>query len=160
AVGVDMGVQVWDVVAGKKVFTQPVSIAPDMALALRPDGAVLAGVGLGVIRLWDLATGQMVRSFRGPIHAVHTLTFSADGRRLAAAGGDHMVREWDAEAGKELHLLRHTDRALCVAFSPDGKYLASGGCDNVVRVWDAATGKEVSALRGPAGYVMGVAFSP
>src|SRR5262249_54861815 len=115
AVGVDMSGQVWDVVAGKKGFTQPAGIAPDMALALRPDGAVLAGVGLGMVRLWDLRTGELVRTFTGPIHMVHTLAFSADGKRLAAACWDHTVRVWDAEAGKQLHVLRHADRALCVA---------------------------------------------
>ena len=42
----------------------------------------------------------------------------------------------------------------------DGRRLASAGADTTVRLWDAATGNEVHTLRGHAGRVAGVAFSP
>src|SRR5262249_30088345 len=95
-VGADLGVHVWDVAAGKKVFTQPGGLPPYMALALRPDGAVLAGATYGVVRLLDLRTGKELRTFRGPTHVTHTLTFGAGGKRLAAACWDGTVRIWDA----------------------------------------------------------------
>jgi tRNA A-37 threonylcarbamoyl transferase component Bud32 len=156
-------VKLWEVESGRERFALggPLLRPGATAVAFSPDGKTLAASGIdAVIRLWDVATGKSVRILRGHGGAAVAVAFSPDGKRLASASFDGTVRVWDAEAGKELHVLRHADRALCVAFSPDGKYLASGGCDNVVRVWDAATGKEVSALRGPPGYVMGVAFSP
>jgi tetratricopeptide (TPR) repeat protein len=38
--------------------------------------------------------------------------------------------------------------------------LASGSADQTVRMWDSATGKELSALKGHAGTVFSLAFSP
>src|SRR5262245_59888416 len=52
-----------------------------------------------------------------------------------------------------------------VAFSADGRLIATtdiprsaGG--GSVKVWDAETGRELLTLRGHAGAIMGVAFSP
>lgn len=101
---------------------------------------------------------------------VTALAFSADGKRLASAGGRGAVTVWDVGPGSEVLTLRGSDNgANCVAFSRDGKRLASGseGYDRdkhawygEVRVWDAGTGMELLCLRGHEHRVGGVAFSP
>jgi len=72
-----------------------------------PDGRVLAtGGGYtfdtftfrgGEIRLWDVATGQMLVSIDDLKAAIPSLEFSPDGRRLAAASFDGTVSVWDVE---------------------------------------------------------------
>jgi WD40 repeat protein len=40
----------------------------------------------GIIRLWDVATLQLVATLKGFLLGAHSVAFSPDGRRLAAGG--------------------------------------------------------------------------
>src|ERR1700682_3890012 len=60
-------------------------------LAFSPDGRMLAsagGSGDGEIKLWEVKSGRLIRSFVGEKYASRLLAFSPDGTSLAAAGGD------------------------------------------------------------------------
>src|SRR5262245_23554370 len=87
-----------------------------------------AGVRLGTLRF----------RHAGPVASV---AYSRDGKLIATACSDRVVRLWNAATGREVSALRgHEAEVRCLAFSPDGKALASGGGDRTVRLWDLATG--------------------
>ncbi|HET9249706.1 MAG TPA: protein kinase [Actinomycetota bacterium] len=100
--------------------------------AFSPDGSTLATTGTdGVLRVWDLSNGEVLRSVRGPVEA-WTPTFSADGSRVAAA----FVEIEDPEEGvvRVLDLKTHRVRTFPaptwlndVALSPDGARVVSVG---------------------------------
>jgi WD40 repeat protein len=91
---------------------------------------------------------------------VRSIAFSPDGKRLATAGTDKLVRTWEVESGKRLvNFEGHTDKVTAVAFSPDGKMLASCGNDTTARLWDSASGKSQRTLKHDS-WLERVAFSP
>jgi WD40 repeat protein len=116
------------------------------AVAFAPDGKTIASGGDDrVVRLWDAATGQELRTLSGHTDGVNALAFSPDGTMLVSASEDRTARLWDVASGKErLAFRRHgTSAVKCAAFVPDGKAVATRGDDGAVRLWDAAGGKEL-----------------
>jgi len=74
----------------------PHSLAPE-SIALSPDGArLLTGSPDNTVKLWDLATGALLRTFEGQTGPV---AFSSDGTRVLSGGSREGIRLWDAATG-------------------------------------------------------------
>jgi WD40 repeat protein len=92
---------------------------------------------------------------------VYSLALSPDGKTLATAGFDNLVKLWDLAERKELRALAgHGGPVYGVAFAPDGKSLASCGDDRTVRLWNSADGKQMKSIQAHGGIADAVAFSP
>jgi WD40 repeat protein len=106
------------------------------ALAITPDRTLaLAGYTNGVIILWDLPSGERVRTFRGHTQQITNLVFSPDTRSFASGSWDNTLRVWDTKNGDELLNIRPGQNSAAdsdvesVAFNPDGSsiFAAIGG---------------------------------
>jgi len=145
--GWDAAVRLWDLATGKEILTISHDRAKVLAVALSPDGKVLASADANgsPVRLWDTATGKELRSCAGHNGSVVALVFAPDGKTFASAGTDGTVRVWETATGQEMRQMKASDgSATSVAFSSDGKLLAAAAGGRTVRVWEAATGQEVA----------------
>ncbi len=130
--------------------------------AFSPDGTrVLTGSWDGTMKLWDAASGRLIRTFVAGTDVVYSVAYSPDGARVAAACGDKTVKIWDAASGRLVVTLRgHRDGVSSVAFLPGGSRIASGSFDNTVKVWDAASGRTLQTFTGHNVGVDAIAVSP
>ncbi|MBW3540328.1 MAG: protein kinase, partial [Planctomycetes bacterium] len=166
-------VKIWDLATRRESLALPEIDRSIPCAVFSSDGKYVA-LGANVvinqeaIKLYDAASGELVRTFTGPTKAVRALAFHPAGTLLASAGDDAVVRLWDLSSGTEKAVLKgHTREVWRIVFSPDGRRLASGSTDQTVKIWNVegiARGDgdtpEPFTLRGHGFGVLGLAFSP
>src|SRR5262249_34517651 len=98
------------------------------AVVFSPDNRWLASGGKdNVITIWDLATGNLLRTLYGHASDVDALAVSPDGQLLASGSGDI------------------GDKRDLTAFTKGG---VVGGADNTVRIWSVQSGHQLRVLHG------------
>jgi WD40 repeat protein len=164
-------IELWDATTGKRIRGLEVKALGITALAMSPDGRILAsGSQDSKVIIFDVGTGKELRrvTHEGS-GVVYDLAFSPDGRRLASKAVNDGYRLWDTATGTELHLPITNPLGSPIVFSPDGNFLASGGrhwpardaeVDTAVHLWELATGKQVRRFDGHKDLVESLAFSP
>ena len=60
---------------------------------------VLSGSDDKTLKLWDAATGALLRTFEGHSGSVNSVAFSPDGTRLLSGSWDKTLKLWDAATG-------------------------------------------------------------
>lgn len=174
--GLDSTVHLWDAVTGKNIRTftdehltnQQMAQSSDvMTVSFSSDGSRLAGGRRdGLIQLWDVATGQLLQTFRGHIDAISSVSFSLDGFTIASTGKDATARLWDIATGQQKRLLAgykdtgYKGTVWHVKFYPNGLPLVSDLNDaENIRLWDLRTCQLKKRLTGHASWVTGLSFS-
>ncbi|MFM9960876.1 MAG: caspase family protein [Planctomycetaceae bacterium] len=139
-----------------------------------PDGNELISVSDDkTIRLWDVASGEPLRTLRTPIGdgeegKLYAAALSPNGDWLAV-GGMYRIPTTTITPIYLISLPRlqvvrllkgHENTITDLAFSADSQRLISGSGDNTAQVWRVADGQCEFVLRGHTEGVFGVAFAP
>ncbi|KAJ8082197.1 WD repeat-containing protein slp1 [Marasmius tenuissimus] len=133
------------------------------------DGAFLGiGLGNGDVELWDVETGQKLRTMSG--HQSQIAVLSWHEHILSSGCGDGSIWHHDVRVPrhKVMELLGHSGEVCGLRWRSDGEMLASGGNDNVVNIWDGRLGDVGEGARGTPKWtkrnhtaaVKGVAWCP
>ena len=91
----------------------------------------------------------------------HSVTFSPEGRLLAAAGLNGSLAVWDSTQPEEARTRTICDgRAYSIVFTPDGSEIIATGADGVVKAWALPDLSGPRTFVGHTDAVMSVAVSP
>ncbi|MEQ1853840.1 MAG: c-type cytochrome domain-containing protein, partial [Chthoniobacteraceae bacterium] len=136
------------------------------ALRFMPDGKqVVAADGRtgeeGTVRIIDSVTGAIGASWGAHSDTIYDLSLSPDGKLLATAGGDRLVKIWDVAGRKETARLEgHTAQVLAVAFDGKAAQIISGGADQQLKLWDVKTKERINSLGRHTGAITSLAWVP
>lgn len=168
AADADNRLLVWDAASARMILSaeyEPMDRwLGDQGLAWSPDSTTIAVASAtsGIVLL-DSRTGLEISSLEIPgrrqpgSNGVTALSFSPDGKRLAAALADGRIFVFDPAGGTLLHGWQCPVPArnlMAIAFSPDGRRLAMSGVGSAeahpmagfVAVIDAASGETLYAV--------------
>lgn len=159
----DQRLVVWDVAALPQVPSEPkVSLTHDDKLVLygefSANGREVLSVDFGgIARVWNVETGQERTELRRS--EIRLARLSPDGRRMATAGQDRVLRIWEMATGAPVgQPVPHEYQMTAVAFSPNGLRVVTAN-EGSVRIWDTESGSAVAPPMQHDDRVMHVVFS-
>jgi WD40 repeat protein len=153
---------VWEIDTGRRIAQEEWNSSTVNFLSFLPGGHVLLCGGWYLVAPVDVGRGGEKLPAGTVIPTSSMGTLSADGKLLACAGEDHLVRLYHVGENIRLAdtLAGHTAYVTAVAFSPDAKILASGSNDRTLRLWDVATARVLDVCTGHDDQVSAIAFAP
>lgn len=167
----DKTVKIWSVAEGEvqgilrghKRGVWSVKFAPANTPVIQGDkgavagkGLVLTGSGDKTVKIWSLSDYTCIRTFEGHSNSIlkvawlnqHSEGDKSKRVQFASAGGDGLVKVWEANSGEaETTLDNHEDRVWALTVHPETNMVVSGSADSTVTFWkDTSSSTQAAAV--------------
>jgi WD40 repeat protein len=119
-------------------------------VAITPyDKTVVSGSSDKTLKVWDLATGHCLATFKGHTGWIRGVAVTLDGKTVVSCAEDNTLKVWDLATGHcRATFEGHTSVIRSFAVTPDGKTVVSGSDDKTLKVWDLESGRCRATLEG------------
>lgn len=121
----------------------------DHPMTFSPDGSELAtsGGNQGRIRIWRAVDGSLIRTIEGSGNSLHALSYSPDGKMLAAGIGRGVTLF--GRTGETLGVVESTPpkTAMGIEWSSDSSTIVTHAGNDVVNAFDVKELKELWSIR-------------
>ena len=161
----DEAVFLWDVRSARVMRALPAHSDPVAGCDFVRDGTLIAScAGDGLIRIWDTANGQCLKTMVDEDRrAVTCVRFSPNGKFVLAWTLDSSIRLWEYVTGKKMKTYQGHENFKYSLQGTFGSYaggtesfVISGSEDGSILAWDVPSKSEMMRLHGHRGAVMGV----
>jgi WD40 repeat protein len=88
------------------------------------------------LKVWDLGTGQAIRTLEGHTSQVTGVAVRPDGRFAVSASYDKTLKVWNLATGQPLATLETHAPLVCCTLTPDGKILLAGDAAGALHILD------------------------
>ena len=147
-----------DLATGEVVWRESFGRGNYAMIRFSPDGSHLAATLRRQLRIYDVASRQVIGTLRAP--AATNISWSPQGTMIATSHRNGDVELWEVTTGRNVGTLAaHNDSVWGVDFSSDGARLATGDEAGKVVIWDVATRRMATEFSAPAA-VWTLSFSP
>lgn len=170
----------------ERAFVNDAAFSPDGTLALWGGAYFFRQrrddfTRVGILRLYNLETGQLVREFNvtrtllrppepgappeeviaeGNNHAVTAVAFSPDGTLIASGFEDGRLYLWNVATGERIREYNgHSGAINQIVFTKDGLRMLTASADRAVILWDVNSGLLLRRYSGHSGSVNSIALS-
>jgi len=155
-------VKIWNAADGSLVREiNPSHSDTVFSVRFSPDGKLLAsGSADKFVKIFDTATGKLVKSISGHTHYVLCVSWRANGREIASSGADKTVKLWAFPSGEQIKSIEDFKKEVTsVRFVGYGVDLLTASGDDRVRMLKH-DGNSLRDFRGGKGFIFSTAITP
>jgi WD40 repeat protein len=148
----DTTIRIWNASTGDLISSLTGHTAAVVSVAVSDDGThIVSGSTDGVVKKWDLSTGQVVRSFDVRIGGgENTNILLSFGARFFAQMNDEEVTLWDVALGRPIRSFGSRLGGIMLVSGSDDRniFLAAYAERQLykIRLWDVSTGKVIRSV--------------
>lgn len=118
---------------------------------------LLSGAADKFVKVHDVETTKLVRSFEGHTSHVLGVTFKADTSRIASAGADNAIKIWTVETGEQHRTIQnYSKQVTSIQFMGVSDNIVSGSGDKTVKFHRANDGGNYRGFGGATDFVYSV----